>query len=183
MTGICTTLEPHNYERRSTFGDPYLFCVVCGGTAPLSAGHSMDGARTSAESRTQTETETETGRSTSSQTDALGRGRQSTAELRDIHPLDALAVTVAWIRPDWNITLLRAVLARCNGSHHELAERALRVALDPDARTPAAIENAGPIRRANVAQTYPGVDEALNPELDPHGFPVGACPVCRKGAA
>lgn len=120
---------------------------------------------------------------TSSQTDALGRGRQSTAALRDIHPLDALAVTVAWIRPDWNIALLRAVLARCNGSHHELAERALRVALDPDARTPAAIENAGPIRRNNVAQTYPTVDEALNPDLDPHGFPVGACPICRKGAA
>lgn len=124
-----------------------------------------------------------TTKNTSSRTDALGGGKQTTAALRDIHPLDALAVTVAWIRPDWNITLLRAVLARCNGSHHELAERALRVALDPDARTPAAIENAGPIRRTNVAQTYPTVDEALNPDLDGHGFPVGACPVCRKGAA
>ena len=124
-----------------------------------------------------------TTKNTSSRTDAPSRGRQATAELRDIHPLDALAVTVAWIRPDWNIALLRAVLARCNGSHHELAERALRVALNPDARTPAAIENAGPIRRVNVAQTYPTVDEALNPELDAHGFPVGACPICRKGAA
>ena len=124
-----------------------------------------------------------TTKNTSSRTDALGGGRQATAALRDIHPLDALTVAVCWLRPDWNIALLRAVLARCNGSHHELAERALRVALDPDARTPAAIENAGPIRRANVAQTYPNVDEALNPDLDAHGFPVGACPVCRKGAA
>lgn len=29
----------------------------------------------------------------------------------------------------------------------------------------------------------PTVDEALNPELDQHGFPTGACPICRRGAA
>lgn len=43
-------------------------------------------------------------------------------------------------------------------------------------------------RRAHDAWTptapaMPSVDEALNPELDEHGFPVGRCPVCRKGAA
>ena len=118
--------------------------------------------------------------STSSRTDALGGGRQATAAIRDIHPLDALAVTVCWLRPDWNITLTRAILARSNGSHHELAERALRVALDPDARTPAAIENAGPVRRTDTVPRLPTVDEALNPELCPHEFRRGACPACRK---
>lgn len=34
-----------------------------------------------------------------------------------------------------------------------------------------------------TAPTLPTVDQALNPELDQHGFPVGACPVCRRGAA
>lgn len=125
--------------------------------------------------------------STSSRTDALGRGRASEtkeiARLRDIHPLDALAVTVAWLRPDWNLGAIRGVLARCNGSHAELVERALILALDPDVRTPGALENAGPVRRAEPAQTYPSVHEALNPELCAHEFRVGACPVCRRAGA
>lgn len=121
-----------------------------------------------------------TTKNTSSRTDALGGGVQATARLRDIHPLDALAVTIAWIRPDWNIGAIRGVLARSNGSHAELAERALRVALDPGVRTPAAIENAGPIRRSDTPVTYPTVDEALNPPLCPHEFRRGACPACRK---
>lgn len=122
-----------------------------------------------------------TTKNTSSRTDALGGGRHATAALRDIHPLDALAVTVALLRPDWNVAAVRGVLARSNGSHTELAERALRVALDPDARTPGALENAGPVRRSDGAQTYPTVAEALNPVLDSHGFRVGACPECRRG--
>jgi len=145
---------------------------------------STDAARTvhgqSRDSRAQTETETE--RTTpSSRTDAPRGARQATAALRDIHPLDALAVTIAWLRPDWNLGAIRGVLARSNGSHHELAARALRVALDPDARTPGAIENAGPIRRLEPVQTYPTVTEALNPELCAHEFRIGACPTCRRG--
>lgn len=46
----------------------------------------------------------------------------------------------------------------------------------------------GDARRAHDAwretvPALPTVDEALNPDLDGHGFPVGACPICRKGAA
>ena len=121
-----------------------------------------------------------TTKNTSSRTDALGGGVQATARLRDIHPLDALAVTIAWIRPDWNIGAIRGVLARSNGSHHELAERALRVALDPGVRTPAAIENVGPIRRNDTPVTYPTVDEALNPPLCPDHGSALPCPLCRR---
>lgn len=151
---------------------------------------STDAARTvhgqSRDSRAQTETETE--RTTpSSRTDAPRGGIQATARLRDIHPLDALAVTIAWIRPDWNLGAIRGVLARSNGSHDELAERVLRVCLDPDARTPGALENAGAIVRRETPQTYPTVAEALAANeadaLDDHGFPPGRCPFCRHGIA
>lgn len=129
--------------------------------------------------------------STSSRTDALGRGRADEkriiARLRDIHPLDALAVTAALLRPDWNLAAIRGILARTHGSHDELAERVLRVCLDPDARTPGALENAGAIVRRETPQAYPTVAEALAANeadaLDDHGFPPGRCPFCRHGIA
>ena len=128
---------------------------------------------------------------TSSRTDAPGRGRAEEkriiARLRDIHPLDALAVTAALLRPDWNLAAIRGILARTHGSHDELAERVLRVCLDPDARTPGALENAGAIVRRETPQTYPTVAEALAANeadaLDDHGFPPGRCPFCRHGIA
>ena len=154
-----------------------------------SGGRPSDISRTPRAVSAQIERETETSTTPSSRTDALGGGQHTTAALRDIHPLDAFAVTLAWIRGDWNLGAVRGVLARCHGSHHELAERALRVALATDAQgrflaaTPAAIENAGAIRREPAPQTYPTVAEALEPELcEAHEFRVGACPECRRSA-
>ena len=37
--------------------------------------------------------------------------------------------------------------------------------------------------RTPTAPALPTVDEALNPTLDQHGFPAGACPVCRRAGA
>ena len=101
--------------------------------------------------------------------------------LREIHPLDAMAVTLAMIRPDWSPTHIRAVLARSNGSTRDLARRALTLALDPDVRTPNGIENAD-MRRYDPTPVLPTVAEALNPQLCAHEFRVGACPVCRRQA-
>lgn len=68
--------------------------------------------------------------------------KTTTAAVREIPPLDALTAAVCLIRPDWNHAIVRATLARTHGSWLELATRALRVATDPDARTPLGIENA-----------------------------------------
>jgi len=101
--------------------------------------------------------------------------------LRAIHPIDAMAVTLATIRPDWSPTHIRAVLARSNGSTRDLARRALTLALDPDVRTPNGIENAD-MRRYEPTPVLPTVAEALAPTLCAHEFRVGGCPMCRKDA-
>ena len=93
--------------------------------------------------------------------------------LRDVHPLDAMAATVALIRPDWNPEAIRAVLARTHGSTHELARRALTVALDPDQRTPLGIENAD-LRRY---EPTPGPQRYA-----PGGYRCG-CPDCAASAS
>ena len=72
-------------------------------------------------------------------------GKWTTTQ-REVTPLDALAAAVCLIRPDWNHTTVRSTLLRTHGSWREIATRALRVALDDDARTPYAIEN-GDMRR------------------------------------
>lgn len=72
-------------------------------------------------------------------------GKWTTTQ-REVTPLDALAAAVCLIRPDWNHTTVRSTLLRTHGSWREIATRALRVALDDDARTPFAIEN-GDMRR------------------------------------
>lgn len=99
----------------------------------------------SAPSRTQTETETETSTTSSSLNDALARGREnetaSTAAIRGIHPLDAMTAALGTLRPEWKPEHLRAVLARDRRPWRDVVEAALRAALNPDVRSPAAIEN------------------------------------------
>ena len=103
--------------------------------------------------------------------------------LRAIHSLDGLAVALAMLRPDWDVVAIRATLARSNGSHRDLARRALTLALDPDVRTPNGIENAD-MRRYDPTPVLPSVAEALSLEFCPEhtdaGFRVDACPLCRR---
>ena len=105
--------------------------------------------------------------------------------LRTIHPIDGLAVALAMIRPDWSVTHVAAVLARSSGSHSEIAQRALTLALDPDVRTPNGIENAD-MRRYDRVPVLPSVSDLLaetdDRNLCGHGGVRGRCPFCRGAA-
>jgi hypothetical protein len=63
------------------------------------------------------------------------------AAAADIHPLDAMAVVVGWLRPDWDQRHIRTVLARMTVPWRDRALAALRAATDERIRTPWAIEN------------------------------------------
>ena len=107
-----------------------------------------------------------------------GRGWQATQAMRDIPAVDTLAAAVCLIRPDWNHAAVRAVLLRTGGSWRDLATRALRVALNPDQRTPLGIENAD-LREYEPTQTPPTLTEYRNAPRCDHGAEVGKCFPCR----
>lgn len=109
------------------------------------------------------------------------RNTEAKIRLREIHHLDALAIAVVAIRPDWAPDLVRAVLARTPASPRELTRHALECALDPDVRHPARIENLD--RRAyEPTPLPPSLDEWRNAErCDDHGAIEGQCALCRRG--
>ena len=134
---------------------------------------------------TQTETETETKyKTTSSLSDAQTRGRAieqaTTARIRSIHPVDALTVTLIEIRPDWKPEQVHATILRDRRAWTSVVAAALECALDPDVRSPFAIENHGARSRTETVPVLPTVAEALAPQLCAHEFRVGACPFCRR---
>ena len=133
-----------------------------------SDGRPLDSPRTVARRR-KTETETER-TTTSSGTDAPPRGRANEpddiARIRQIHPLDALTATIGAIRPDWPIHGIRAALANTGGSWHDIARRALTVALDPDTRSPWRITNAD-LRPYAPTPLPPSLDEQIAAGLLP----------------
>lgn len=101
--------------------------------------------------------------------------------LREIHHLDALAIAITSIRPDWAPDLVRAVLARTPASLRDLTRHALECALDPDIHHPARIENLD--RRAyEPTPVPPSLEEWRNAKrCDDHGEIVGKCALCRHG--
>ncbi len=94
------------------------------------------------------------------------RGWQATEGQRSIDPLTALAATIGLLRPEWRHDVIRAVLARTSGSWHDIARRALTVALDPEQRTPLGIENAD-MRRYDATPVPPSITEQIAAGLLP----------------
>ena len=119
---------------------------------------------------------------TSSRTDAHTRETEKTltARIREIHPLDAITTLLVEIRPDWKPEHVRAVIARDRRPWRDVVAAAFDCAYDPTVRSPAAIENHGTRSSEPTPPKYPTVHEALNPQLCPHEFRVGACPLCRR---
>ena len=127
-----------------------------------------------------------TTKNTSSLSDAQTRGRAieqaTTARIRSIHPVDALTVTLIEIRPDWKPEQVHATILRDRRAWTTVVAAALECALDPDVRSPFAIENHGARSRTETVPVLPSVAEALAPQLCAHEFRVGACPFCRQEA-
>lgn len=143
-----------------------------------SDGRPLDSPRTVARRR---KTETETERSTTSQPDhGTGAAARSVDRepTRTIPPIDALTAVACLLRPDWPPALVRATLARTSGSWRDLATRTLRVALDPDQRTPLGIENADMRRYESTPRHLTRAEWETAPRCD-HGAIAGACALCR----
>ena len=83
----------------------------------------------------------------------------TTARLAEIHWLDAFTIAAITIRPDWNPTAVRAVIARTRGNRREVATAVLRAACDPEVRHPGAIENFDDRHWRDVAPTFPTIAE------------------------
>jgi len=99
--------------------------------------------------------------------------------LREIHPLDALAVALVTLRPEWAPDTVRAVLARTPASPRDLARHALECALDPGVHHPARIENLDR-RSYETTPTPPSLDDWRNAErCTDHGAILGRCALCR----
>lgn len=137
------------------------------------------------DSRPRARAEQGAGRGAGSSEQGGSRSNSVIMALRSIHPIDAMTVTLATLRPDWSPTRIRAVLLRSNGSNEALAKRALTLALDPDVRTPNGIENAD-MRKYDPTPVLPSVAEALTLKLCPvhedDGFRADACPKCRRAS-
>lgn len=111
--------------------------------------------------------------------------KAATAAIREIPPLDAIAATICLIRPEWRHGLVRATLARTNGSWRELAIRGLRIALDADVVTPLGLENADR-RRYEQADMAPRPEDhraylkAIDKADCGHGDLAEKCALCRR---
>ncbi len=91
-------------------------------------------------------------------------------------------IVVASIRPDWSELAIQTALFADDRPWRTVVLASIAGAANPDTRHPNGLRYANPTNGANT-QTYPSATEALNPQLDHHGFTVGACPMCRRGMA
>lgn len=116
-------------------------------------------------------------------TDRAGQDRRPAAiRLSDIHPLDALAVLVAFLRPDWRAEQVRAVLRDAGRAPADLVPAAIACALDHETRHP------GRIASYDVRQPTPVPPSLRCPHgvaaIDEDGRHVGVgCLRCRPPAA
>ncbi len=105
-------------------------------------------------------------------------------DFASIHPLDALSVTVCWLRPDWSPIQVRKTLARMTVPWRDRAVAALRAATDPEIRTPWAIENLDG-RRYEPTPTPPTIAELRQAQQQRdtddcgHGDVADRCALCR----
>ncbi len=97
-------------------------------------------------------------------------------------PIGAIATVIVSIRPDWDWTTVVGAIGADDRPWRTVVAGSIRGALDPDTRHPNGLRYVNPTGQATAPQ-LPTVAEALNPDIDDHGFRVGACPVCRRGGA
>lgn len=109
-----------------------------------------------------------------------------TARIRAIPETDALTRLVATIRPAWDIPTIRRAIERDDRPWTTVVEAFWRGANDPDIAHPNGLRYVGATYDQAVPK-LPTVDEALaandDTNLCDHGSRVGACPMCRRGAA
>lgn len=105
--------------------------------------------------------------------------------IREIDRLDAAAVTVLSIRPDWQPLVVRRILAADQRAWREVVEAAVRCALDPEVRSPAAITNHDTRRYGpSEAERHPSAVQLAawrDAPRCPHGAASGTCALCRNG--
>lgn len=94
----------------------------------------------------------------------------------------ALARVVVSLRPEWRFTDVCVAIQADDRPWRTVVAGSIRGALDPGTRHPNGLRYVNPAGPSTAPQ-LPTVAEALNPDLDDHGFRVGACPVCRRGGA
>jgi hypothetical protein len=101
--------------------------------------------------------------------------------LRAGNHLQAAAMTVVGLRPDWTEADVYAVLARDSRPWRTVLGAALRCALDPDIRHPGAIETSNPDRASlGPTPTPPAIATWRTAPRCPHGAHEGACALCRR---
>lgn len=107
---------------------------------------------------------------------------EQTIRLRSIDRLDALAVALADLRPDWDPSRIRATLARTPGRWRDVVHRAFLVTLDPETRHPERIENAD-LRGYNPTPRALTIAEAAALAPCPNGafHTPHPCALCRAG--
>lgn len=93
-----------------------------------------------------------------------------------------LSGVIVSIRPDWARDVVYDAVKADDRPWRTVVAGSIRGALDPDTRHPNGLRYVNPAGPSTAPQ-LPTVAEALNPDLDDHGFRVGACPVCRRGGA
>lgn len=101
---------------------------------------------------------------------------------RGIENVEHLAATIRSIRPDWTDVAIEAAIWSDDRPWRTVVAASIRGALldGPDTiRHPNGLRYVNPAGDTTV-ERLPSVDDALNPELCPHGSRVGACPMCRQ---
>jgi len=95
-------------------------------------------------------------------------------------PRARLAAVIGAMRPDWRLADVVAAVNSDDRPFRVVAMAHITAAADPTTVSP----NRGrtiPWAGHPGAQPLPTVADALNPQLDDHGFEVGRCPICRRG--
>ena len=91
-----------------------------------------------------------------------------------------LASVILSIRPDWRTTDVLAAINTDDRPWRTVVMAHITAAYDPTTAHPNRARTI-PFGTVPAAQPLPNVQDALNPVLDEHGFPVGRCPECRRG--
>jgi len=100
--------------------------------------------------------------------------------LRPDQPAEHLTGVILSLRPDWTPD---AVWMAINGDDRDwrtVVVASINGAADPGIRHPNGLRYVNAGFGDTAPPRLPSVAEALNPQLDAHGFRVGACPICRR---
>ena len=95
-------------------------------------------------------------------------------------PRSRLATVIAAIRPDWRLDDIVHAIAADDRPLRTVVMAHVTAAYDPTTAHPNRARTI-PFGATPTAQPLPTVADALNPQLDDHGFEVGRCPICRRG--